>query len=494
MSTKNKRIGGVSADAILLMFIKLVTAALGLVITRLLSEYLSLHDYGTYSQILLIVSALSSGTIFGMMDGVNYFYCSERDPDKRESYVATIFALQCTISAVAGGITMLCAAPICAYFANPDIKPLMIFAVILPLLQNLLGLFQILLVSEGKARLLAGRNFLVSAIRLIVVYVVTMTVRDVAVVLATTLVLDIAQIAIFWIILRRTGCSIRVTRINISLVAEILKYCAPMAIYIVVNALNRDMDKYFVSAVTDTETLALYTNASKQLPFDIIMSSFCTVLIPGLTRCIAENKTREAASLYSGFLEIAYISTGILCGAALASAPQLMKLLYSEKYMSGLSIFRIYILVDLLRFTNITLVLSAAGRTKRLMIVGLGAIVVNAVLNFVLYRILGLVGPAVATLIVTCVLGILMLHFSARILDTRLSRLFDRGYLLRFGVKSVGSVLLLWLIGKYFQDYGMPNFLSLIVIVGLHSFVMLLFVGKRLLDDMKKLNYIAKKD
>ena len=139
MSTKNKRIGGVSADAILLMFIKLVTAALGLVITRLLSEYLSLHDYGTYSQILLIVSALSSGTIFGMMDGVNYFYCSERDPDKRESYVATIFALQCTISAVAGGITMLCAAPICAYFANPDIKPLMIFAVILPLLQNLLG-------------------------------------------------------------------------------------------------------------------------------------------------------------------------------------------------------------------------------------------------------------------------------------------------------------------------------------------------------------------
>ena len=50
---------GVSGDAILLMAIKFVTIALGLAITRLLSEYLTVYDYGTYSQILLIVKLQS---------------------------------------------------------------------------------------------------------------------------------------------------------------------------------------------------------------------------------------------------------------------------------------------------------------------------------------------------------------------------------------------------------------------------------------------------
>ena len=63
----------------MLTFIKLVTIALSFVVTRLLSQFLSKHDYGTYSQILLIVSTVTSVTILGMADGVNYFYCSRQE-------------------------------------------------------------------------------------------------------------------------------------------------------------------------------------------------------------------------------------------------------------------------------------------------------------------------------------------------------------------------------------------------------------------------------
>ncbi len=489
---RNKRIGGASVDAILLTFIKLVTTALGLIVTRLLSEYLSVHDYGTYSQILLITSTVSSVTILGMMDGMNYFYCSEADEEKRESYAATIFALQCTVGAVAGCIVMVLSAPLCVYFDNPDIKYLVIFAAALPLLQNTVGILQILLVSVGKARILAVRNLVVSLFRLAAVFIVVTVVRNVAIVLATTLMLDIAQIAFFWMILRKNGCRIHFSKTDFRLAGKILSYCAPMAVFTVVNSLNRDMDKYLISMMTDTETLAIYSNASKPLPFDILMTSFCTVIIPYITRYISEKKKENAAELYKLFLEITYISTGALCCAAIAAAPQLMQLLYSDKYVDGLTVFVIYILVDLFRFMNITLVLSAAGQTKRLMIMGIGALGCNAVMNVVLYQMFGIAGPAIATLATTVIWGVWMLHASAKVLETGLSRFFDWKYLLCFAAESLIMTVGLMFVQQIMADQGVHYFVVLMAICGMYGAMMLLLNGKRLLRDMKKVNNTAK--
>ena len=120
MAFRTNKIGGTSFDAILLTSIKLVTAVIGLVITRILSEYLSVHAYGTYSQILLLVSSVSAITILGMEDGANYFYCRENDVDKREAYTATILALQCTIGCAAGCLVIFFAIPLCKYFESPS--------------------------------------------------------------------------------------------------------------------------------------------------------------------------------------------------------------------------------------------------------------------------------------------------------------------------------------------------------------------------------------
>ena len=488
---KKLSIKGTSADAILLTFIKFVTVALGLVVTRLLSEYLAVHDYGTYSQILLIVSTVSSITMFGMMDGVNFFYAGRSEPQNRESYIATIFALQCTLSTIAGAVVLILSHPICLYFENPDVKPLLIFAALLPLLQNLLGMSQVLFVAVGKARLLAFRNLAVSFIRLLAVFIVVHVVQSVVVVLVTSVILDVGQIVFFWIILGKNNCRIHLREIRPELLRSILRYCAPMAIYLIINTLNRDMDKYLVSMMTDTETLALYTNASKQLPFDIIMTSFCTVLVPYITRYISEKKKEQAADIYKLFLEITYISTGILCCAALAASPQLMKLLYSNKYTDGLTIFCIYILVDLFRFTNITLVLSAAGRTRRLMLLGIGMLLLNGLFNVLFYNAIGIVGPAIATLATTVITGVVMMWFNAQVLDTRISSFFNLKYLLVFIAESVALTVALSFLQMHLEKMDVHYFVILVIVAGIYGIAMLLLNGKRLLADMKRVNLIS---
>ncbi len=493
MKINNKRIGGVSFDAILLTFIKLVTTALGLATTRLLSEHLSVYDYGTYSQILLIVSTVASLTIFGMMDGMNYFYCKEHDVEKKEAYAATIFTSQLILGTFAGCVVMLLSAPLCAYFNNPDIKGLLVFAAVLPTLQNLIWIMQVLIVSVGDARKLAIRNFVVSVLRLGAVICLALFINNVAFYLAVTVLLDIAQMLYFCIILHKRKCYIKPSRVDFGLLGDIVKYCAPMAIFIIVNSLNRDMDKYLVSLMTDTETLAMYANASKQLPFDIIMSSFGTVLVPHIIRLFSKDNTVEATKLCRSFLEITYISTGTLCFAALAAAPQFMKLLYSNKYTAGIAIFCVYILVDFVRFTNLTVILSSAGKSKWLMILGGCALVTNAALNVLLYNLMGLIGPAISTLIVTVTTGVIMLCMDAKVLKARIADLFDFKYLVLFIAEAVALMVVLAILARLLDAYDVHYFVALVLVAGAYVAIMLLLNFKRLFGNMKKVNGISNK-
>ncbi len=485
---KAKSLQGASTDALTLMGVKLVTIVVGLAVTRLLSEYLSVYDYGTYSQILLIVSTVTSITVLGMMDGVNFFYSGVPDPQMRERYIATIFALQAVIGVIAGIVVMIGSALICNWFENPGLKPLMIFGAALPVVQNLLGMMQILLVSVGKAKMLALRNLIVSVVRLVVVLLVVYAIRNVAVILTMTLILDVLQILVFGWFLKKNGCCVRLKFADSKLVWRILHYCAPMAVFVLVNTLNRDLDKYLIALWTDTQTLAVYTNASKVLPFDILMTSFCTVLLPRITRVIAGGQYEDASKLYRLFLKIAYTGTGILCCAALAAAPQVMKLLYSNKYTEGLPIFCLYIAVDLLRFTNITLILSAAGKTTKLMVLGAGTLFANAVLNVVLFRILGIIGPALATVIVTLGSGILLLCMGARELRSSIWGLFEWRHLLLFCGESAVLGCLFWCLQRHLAKMDVHYFFITVIIAGGYCAVMALLNGRSLLRAIRQVN------
>ena len=61
-------------DSILLTFVKVITAVLGIVVSKLLAMHFSLHEFGTYSEAMLIATTASSIAIFGLTNAVNYFY------------------------------------------------------------------------------------------------------------------------------------------------------------------------------------------------------------------------------------------------------------------------------------------------------------------------------------------------------------------------------------------------------------------------------------
>ena len=109
-----------SGDAIILAAVRLMTMGLSFITTRVLSTYLSKFEYGTYSQVLLIVSTTVSLTMFGFIDAANFYYCGTKETKKRESYIATILTLQCCMGTLAGAAILLLSGPICKYFGNQE--------------------------------------------------------------------------------------------------------------------------------------------------------------------------------------------------------------------------------------------------------------------------------------------------------------------------------------------------------------------------------------
>lgn len=480
-----------SGDSFFLMFVRIVTIIFGLLVTRVLSGHFSLYEYGTYSQIILLTTTITSMTTLGMMDGLNYFFCKEKNREKRDAYVSTIFFLHYFIGAVVSIVVLSCSVPIARYFGNEGLKSIIIFAAIMPVLNNSIYLLQIMFVAIGSAKTIGVRNLIVSILKFVAVVFACYLFDNIVVVLIFQVVTDTLQVLYFFITLGKRNYKINIFRFDKSLIKEIFAYCIPMAMFAVIKSLNRDADKFVISFFTNTETLAVYTNASKLLPFDIVVTSFCTVLLPYITRFISNKEYNKTSKLYKSFLELSYISTSILAVGAICVAPELMRFLYTERYVTqsfSVIVFIIYTLVEIISVFNITIILSASGKTKTILYASLATFVLNIVLNVVFFLLIGECGPAIATFVVTLMQGMVFLSISAKTIQTRIFKLFNIKYLLVFALEIIVFVSLSYGLRKLLVNCDIHYFLVLFIVYGFFFAGMLLLNLKKLIKNIKLIN------
>lgn len=420
-----KKLEGAASDSIILTVIQFVTSAVGLIVTKLMSVRLSLTDYGTYSQAMLIVATATSLLGLGLVNAVNFYYNSKSIEEDKEKYIGTLFGLQYIVSGIGGIVIILIQIPLINYFNNEQLRGIIYLIAFMPLFENLMPMLQVLFISCGKAKVIAIRNFVVSTLRLVIVVVTCFITNNILTILVFLLIMDIAQVLYFMLSFARMKFRISILKFSVEYVPEVLRFCIPMAVYIASSSIARDIDKYIVSFFSDTETFAIYSNASKALPFDLVTASFITVLIPIITRQIGSGQKSLALATFKEYLRIGYIVTWIVAFGAIVNAKELMQLLYDKKFLPGLTVFIMYIIVVMIKFANTSLILVACGKTKTLMYCSIISMMVNAALSLVLYNYLRIMGPAIATMLVSLATTIALLIIGARELDSNFFQLFD---------------------------------------------------------------------
>lgn len=466
-------------DSIALASVKVFTMATSILATMILSRTLPLADYGTYSTGNLIINTATLISAFGLIDAVNYYYNGKNVKD-RDAYINTVFFFFVLCGGIVAAVIIGAQRLITQYFHNPMLGTIYAYIAFRPFLQNFsLGL-QNLQVSIGKAKVVAIRNAVISASKLGAILLASLCTKSISTIFICMLIVEIVSMLFYYKVLKDNNVHVHPFKPDFSKVKEILAFCIPMGIYIQTNTLSRDLDKFVIGFFESTEKLAIYTNCSTKLPFDLVSGPLLVLLIPLITRCIRNNDYKNGSDLFRCYLKIGYIFTFAFGFGCIAVASQAVQFLYGSKYIEGVPIFIIYIVVDMINFINYSLVLSAKGKTKDLMLVSCGALVVNLVINYLLYKVMGFIGPAIATVIITFGVSAILLSKSAKILKESIVTLFDLRHIFVFGLEvtalSFGSRFL----REYFESINLHYMIILALVGGI-------FVGTLLLLNLKEI-------
>lgn len=483
---KNKII----SDSASLALARVLSMLVGIISAMILSRSLSLSEYGTYSSGNLIINTATILTAFGLIDAVNYYY-NGKTKEERGEYINNVFGLFMIFGILAAVVIWFGRNLIADYFHNQALQLICLYLALRPILSNMGQGMQNLQVSIGKAKYVAMQNCFVTMCKLGIILLTAFVTHSVALIFACMLGAEFLGFVFYAVMLHKNGIVIQPMRWDRARMREIMAFCIPMGLYLQTSVLSRNLDKFVIGFFESTDNLAIYANCSTKLPFDVISTPLMAVLIPLFTRLVHRGDLENGRIVYRHYMKIGYLFTWTLGIAAMLLSKEAILLLYGEKYLQGLTVFQIYLLVDMINFISFSLVLTAGGKTKALMWFSIGGLGLNFILNFLFYRLMGFIGPAVATVICTVLVNVCLLRYSAGMLKTRISFFFDKKQLLFYGAIVLGVGALDFLL-IYWMNLLQVHFVVVLLVGGIIFTGAVLGINlkevKRVFDEINRIS------
>ena len=485
---RKRRMTSLAGDALRLTISKILTLCITMITTMLLARFRTLEEYGTYSQLQLMISLFTSLFMLGLPNSINYFLARAKSHEEQGEFLSVYYTVSTALSVLLG-IVMVCSIPLIeGYFKNPAIRSFAYFLAIYPWANVISSSIANVLVVYQKTGFLIVFNLLQSVMLLgavVVVQALGLGFREYMV--CNVAVYALLALSVYVISSNLCG-GMRVS-FDRAWIVRILKFSVPLGLASIVGTLDLEIDKLLIGRLMSTSELAVYTNAAKELPVTIVASSITAVLMPRLAKMLRDGNNREAVALWGAATELSVIVTGLIVAGVVAYAKDVMELLYSAKYLSGVPVFRVYTLTLLLRVTYFGIVLNALGNTKEIMYCSVGALILNAILNPLLYLCLGIIGPAIATLLSIFVISMLQLYLTSKSAAVAFRDVFPWVRFLQvMGENAVFGIIFYWI--KYWlpADMWIGSIAESIILGIVWSGAYFLFKRKRIAELWKSLN------
>lgn len=432
-----------AGDATKLTVMKIMTTFLAMLSTMLLSRFRTLEEYGTYSQLQLVITVVVTILMAGLPNSINFFAAKARNLEEQKSFMSIYYTL-CTASGILSGLLLVIFIPIIeSYFNNSSISVYWYFLLLYPWTKIVLsGIENVLVVFSNIKKLVI---FKISYSGLTLGIIALCWIANISFYYYMFFFLATEVVFSIWVYKISSdtvhGLSILFQK---SRIKEILAFSIPIGLSSVVGTISIEMDKMMIGFFYSTEELAIYTNASKEMPVTIVATSITAVLMPQLVKLLQRNEKEQALELWKKATNLSYICIAFLSAALFVFAPDVISILYSEKYLPGVGVFRVYSLVLLLRVTYFGIILNALGRTKFIFVSSLISLALNAALNAIGYITLGFIGPAVATIVSIAITALIQLLYTSSVVKISFSHILSWGYLGKITLLNIVSGIIIY--------------------------------------------------
>lgn len=205
--------------------------------------------------------------------------------------------------------------------------------------------------------------------------------------------------------------------VDFCLIRDILLYCIPLGLSVITGTLCTYIDKMFVSRLLDFDDLAVYSNMSMELPLAGISGAFIAVSTPCVVKLVGQNRFTEAVSIWGDMVELTAVILFPVIMVLFSFPKQIITLLFSEEYVVGYGLFRIFTVLEVFRITYFGFLLKAYGKSKIILFCSIVTLILNTLLNAFFYYLcgMGMYGFAAATVISTFIALLLQLIMTCNI-------------------------------------------------------------------------------
>ncbi len=399
----------------------------------ILSRVLSVRDYGTYMQAMLIYSTALPLMTLGLPEAPYYFLPRQKDRTRATMYenllLLTFMGCIFSIAILAGGSRI-----IAGFFDNPDLERALRYIAPYPIFMlPVLSLPACLMAQE---RVMPIPIFsVVTKVLMLGLVLGSCLVWGTVWAALIALVVSAAVVFVPGIILMLQSCTSKIRRPNWTSAREQLFYSVPLGAAGLVGILSLKLNQIVVSTICTTEEFAIYVNGAIEIPIvGVIMASVRSVLLADFVKMYDQGEARKIGALWS---RATISASAILIPVMVFSevlAPEAIRLLFSAKYESAVVPFRILLLLLVMRSISLNSIFLATGHSKLVLQRGAVSLLLNAILSWVLVHYFGYIGASVALVAVMYLWATPYTFFkTSRILDLRLREVYP--------FQTVGKIL-----------------------------------------------------
>jgi O-antigen/teichoic acid export membrane protein len=457
---------------------QVTTTVLLIALTRLVSQ----TELGGYQQLQLIYGILTPLLIAGIPAALLYFIARTRDPAETRVWIGQAYVLLGGIGAAVSIGIALGRVPLAKALGNADLADALLIYAPQPFFGLLGAAMNTALVATGKAAPAAILGALSAVVALVCVVGAALVEPDTAHMAAGLVAATMIYAVMATVVVQRTiGIAIRRDDLT-SGFRKLLAYGVPLAITGLAGKLAWQFDRIVVSRQFTTAEFAVYAVGAVELPLTVIIQqSVNAVLVPAVARHYAAGDIagmvdlwRRAIRRTSLFLLPAFVFF-------MLTAEQTIRVLFGAGYQTSADVFRIYLLLVPARVATYGILSQAIGRTGINLSASAVFLVVNGILVVALVGPLGLIGPALGTVLATVIMIAYYLVRLRRLIDISFTDLFPWPLLsVNLAISALAGVPVALLVIA-----GVGGLLQLVVAGLLYAptYVGLLVVTKRLNAD-----------
>lgn len=445
----------------------LLSLAIPLVLTRILAK----EDYGSYQQLVMIYATVQAILLFGMPQSLLYYF-PRKDQSEHPLLIKQTWAILFLSALSVIAIFWIGAEVMKTSLPNHHLQSFIFLLGIYTGIMLLVRPIQNLLVLENK-EIMATWSM------------IGFTIIDITVLPAvawhnpTTLgmmhgIVITAAIKLVLVLFYVYRNYLNQVIVGTPYYRDQLAYGIPVGLTAMIYVINVSIDKYMVGIFFSSSVFAIYYLGSLWSSlFGWVTQSASQVVTPLLSKAYKDNDLAEMQVLYRSSVDkLAMIFLPATVILALIAEPLIITL-FTENYKASVPIFTIYLALLPCYSVNFGWILMASGQTKFLLRLAILISAINATLSYVFLITLDgnnrLLGIPVATVLVTWLSTIIVMHQSIRTLESSLGNTYSW--------KKIFTIILLSIIA------GIPagaliflelsNLIFLIAAVAIYSIVFL---------------------